>query len=210
MKDSDKKGADDRLKESISAAMDGEASEIELRRVLVNMQNRDVCHVARRYQIIGDVMRKQPAGLMDVNLSERVSEQISTEPVYNRSKDKARWFFGRIGRVAVAASVACAVIIGMRVWHNPDSITQMAQHSATTANILAGDDGLAEDYSIRGLLAGSQVKQVPEDTGSARNIAALEALERLKEYSLNHAQQLAVKDIYGLLPLIRVVSSQSQ
>ena len=208
MKDSNKKEADEGLKESISAAMDGEASEIELRRVLVNMQNRDVCQVAKRYQIIGDVMRKEPASLMGVNLSERVSEQISAEPVHSQTKDKTRWFFGRIGRVAVAASVACAVIIGMRVWHNPDSIVQVAQHSTTTANILAGGDGLAEDYSIRGLLAGSQVRQTPEELGGARQVANLEALERLKEYSLNHAQQLAVKDIYGLLPLIRVVSSQ--
>ena len=70
----------EKLKESLSAVIDGEADEFELRRVLDEM-NRDDMLVGswERYHVIGSVLRGQQASV-SVTMRERVWAELQNDP----------------------------------------------------------------------------------------------------------------------------------
>ncbi|MGB1060896.1 MAG: sigma-E factor negative regulatory protein, partial [Ketobacter sp.] len=75
----------DRNAEELSALMDGEVSELELRRVLNSIeQDQALCRKWSRYQLASAVLRRQTAGQartwMDIDLSARVQQAIEQEP----------------------------------------------------------------------------------------------------------------------------------
>lgn len=58
----------DRMKESLSALVDGEADELEIRRVLNQSEHDDNLREQwGRYQLIGSVMRGEPASTTDLS-----------------------------------------------------------------------------------------------------------------------------------------------
>ena len=115
----------EKLRESLSATMDGEADEFELRRVLDEMQ-KDVGlrEVWSRYHIAGMLMRGERVHFSS-DIRERVwsqlqlgSEDDAVEAVslpVDRSEPAvgSRARLGRFAGLAVAASVAFAAVVGV-------------------------------------------------------------------------------------------------
>lgn len=208
-----------RLKESLSVVMDGEANEMELHRVLASMQDREICQTASNYQLIGNVLRKQNTPMMHIDLSERIRAEIDAEPELSKAKSSSIKVIRGIGRMAIAASVTLAVILGVRTWNTEtaDQSPSIAQSFAIENNnrsslLLGQTPDRTQNYNARGLLAGSQAEQTsltPGQLTAVKNIASSQTLERFKAYSLNHAEQLAARNMQGMLPFIRAVSFQS-
>ena len=118
------------LQESLSAVMDNEADELELRRVLAASDDSELRSTWSRYQIARAVMHKDllvpnldiAAGVSAALAQEECEKAPSVKAVKNSSY--------RFGRLAVAASVTVAVLAGVR-FYNQDNVAsiEIAQKS---------------------------------------------------------------------------------
>src|SRR5690606_19076445 len=97
------------LRESISALMDDEAEQLEVRRVLhASEQDPDVRRSWERYQLARSVMHKEPWNT-GIDLSAGIAAALADEPqLAVKARTSSRWKT-HLGRVAVAASVAHGV-----------------------------------------------------------------------------------------------------
>ena len=132
----------DRMKESLSALVDGEADELEIRRVLNQSEHDDNLREQwGRYQLIGSVMRGEPASTTDLSrgimqaldgvpmdevpasVSEEshnhqsMSAETNATPDANEQKSNR---FSWVTSGAVAASVTLAVLLGARLTDAPE------------------------------------------------------------------------------------------
>lgn len=107
---------EEQLAESLSAAVDSEASELELARILkASAGNSQVRLKWSRYQVISaSVRRDMPEQMAPSDFASRISAALDDEPAYSAPR-QSRWLVG-LGRVAVAASVAGAVIVGAQFY----------------------------------------------------------------------------------------------
>ena len=105
------------LQESLSALMDNETDELELRRVLAASGEGEVRATWARYQVARAVMHKE---LLEprLDLAAAVSAALADEPALASSKPRLPW--RGLGRLAVAASVTVAVLAGVRVYNQDD------------------------------------------------------------------------------------------
>ncbi len=140
-----------RLLESVSALVDGEASEIELHRILKQLdadhanQDQSVTSKWSRYHSVSQAMADTPLGGVDI--SQSVSSAIAEEPTYASSFSptiKSKLY--SMGRFAVAASVAFVAIIGVQQL-NQLKPTQQAESNNLFASQLEGQvKGPASQY----------------------------------------------------------------
>lgn len=120
------------LDQSVSAVMDGEADELELRRVLAAAgEDAAVRERWARYQLARAVMHKQTV-VPGLDLASAVSAAIAAEgaPAAAPAAPAARSGWAQFGRVAVAASVTLAVLVGVRFYNGQDDAAlapQLAQ-----------------------------------------------------------------------------------
>lgn len=109
------------LRESLSALMDDEAEQLELRRALLaGEQDPDIRRSWERYQLARAVMHKEP-WYSGVDLSAGIAAALADEPALQARPTPRRWA-SRLGRVAVAASVTVAVLIGVRMVNQDPAI----------------------------------------------------------------------------------------
>src|SRR5690606_7472372 len=116
------------LQESLSAVMDNEADELELRRVLAAAgDDAELRGTWARYQMARAVMHKE---LLEprLDIAAAVSAALADEPTPGKVGG-APW--RTLGRVAVAASVTLAVLVGVR-FYNQDELAgaQLAQQGS--------------------------------------------------------------------------------
>jgi len=140
-----------RLLESVSALVDGEASDIELHRILKQLdadhanQDQSVGSKWSRYHSVSQAMADSPLGGVDI--SQSVSSAIAEEPTYASTFSptiKSKLY--SMGRFAVAASVAFVAIIGVQQL-NQLKPTQQAESNNLFASQLEGQvKGPASQY----------------------------------------------------------------
>ena len=116
----------ERINESLSALVDGETDELEVRRLLNQLESDDgMRQTWHRYQMMGALMRDEPA--VNVDLSRGIAQAIAGEPmddvvrpetvaaddesVVVEKHSRLRW----LASGAVAATVTLAVLVGVRV-----------------------------------------------------------------------------------------------
>ena len=135
----------DKSLEPISAMMDGEIEELELRRTINNTANApDLSEKWRRYHMAQDVMQGRSVNIdQKIDLVSRVSAALEAEPSYNsttiaKAEQKEAdqtpvaandpWW-KPMASMAVAASVTAVVLLGAQ---------QYNQAPVTTNNVTAG------------------------------------------------------------------------
>lgn len=103
----------DKQGEILSALMDGESTELELRQLLAGLDDASAERWSR-WHLVQDVMQKHATlPQRDTDFCHRIQAAIAAEgaaPLRQR-----RWV-GSLSRVAVAASVALAVVAGWQLW----------------------------------------------------------------------------------------------
>ncbi|GAB2196194.1 sigma-E factor negative regulatory protein [Sessilibacter sp. MAH4] len=123
----DKSMFDETLKQSLSALMDGEASELEVRRLLQQSdKDAEVRETWSRYQLAGRLLRGEQAAVPMIDLSASISELISEEETHSvaapvEKKAGLSRFFGHAGRAAIAASVAVVAVFVVNTYQDAPS-----------------------------------------------------------------------------------------
>ncbi|WP_067587901.1 sigma-E factor negative regulatory protein [Endozoicomonas ascidiicola] len=227
----------ERLKESLSATLDGQANDLELRRVLGDLQNDDeLRRLAGRYQQISDGIRDETNRFAKVDISSAVMSALENEPDISSSSAsdkppkyvtdsvsgatavmslKNGWEY--LGKVAMAASVAAALVISVRML-NPEPASQPLALSGEQA-VLSQPLQLAQavgntGYGATGIRAGYNSRQhatvTPEQLAYAQSIADRATRERFHAYALQHAEYSAVGLGQSLLPFARLTSFDTQ
>lgn len=189
------------LKESLSAVMDNEADELELRRVLGASDDAELRASWSRYQIARAVMHQE---LLEprLDIAAAVSAALANdgEPL---ARERVRGPWRTVARLAVAASVTVAVLVGVRLY-NQDEIasTQLAQQAVQPALIGTQVQGPAMLAGFSA--AGEQSAVALEESRSSWY------RQRLPSYLRQHAQQAAMSAGEGALPYARAASLENR
>ncbi|MGN5518840.1 sigma-E factor negative regulatory protein [Halopseudomonas sp. Lyrl_26] len=200
------------LRESISALMDGEAEQLEVRRVLhASEQDPDVRRSWERYQLARSVMHKEPWNT-GIDLSAGIAAALADEPqLAVKARTSSRWKT-HLGRVAVAASVTVAVLVGVRmVNHDPAVTSQMAsvEHGvpATSAPVSAAP--AIAPVGAGAVLAGfsSHADQKPQPTEQMSEPSDWQE-QRMGTYLRRHAENNA-QSAPQLVPYARAASLEN-
>lgn len=126
------------LQETLSAVMDNEADELELRRVLAACgEDAELRSTWSRYQLARSVMHREPT-LPKLDIAAAVSAALADEAAPPKA-EKGPWRM--VGRLAVAASVTLAVLAGVRLYNQNDALPQMAQQGTTPSGERPGRAG---------------------------------------------------------------------
>jgi sigma-E factor negative regulatory protein RseA len=155
------------LHESLSAVMDNEADELELRRVLSDSDAADVRATWSRYQIARAVMRKEQF-MPHLDIAASVSAALADEQVVAPVK-VARKAWSTLGRVAVAASVTLAVLAGVRLY-NQDEITGAELAKEDAQPVIS----LPQQAQGPAMLAGYTQESTPIEAPADANVATQE------------------------------------
>jgi len=208
----------EQLNESISALVDGEASDIELRRIIkASESDDDVRKQWSRYQLISQVMQGEAPASARVDLSASIRTAIEDEP-----EAKKGWFHNA-ARVAIAASVAGVVVMTAQL-SQQQSIAPEAQVAGRT------EAPQAVSPATLSLPAGFQAPSVAARTVSSESVSSFiqkerqsgsvapspqlvlkssampsqEVQQHIQEIMTLHANQAALNSNRGILPYARV------
>ena len=188
------------LQESLSAVMDNEADELELRRVLAASDDAELRATWSRYQMARAVMHKE---LLEprLDIAAAVSAALADEALPVRAARPWR----TLGRVAVAASVTLAVLAGVR-FYNQDELAgpQLAQQSPVPGLALPQVQGPAVLAGYNSSGSSMPQQSVAEQSGSGWHE------QRLPMYLRQHAQQAAASGADSALPYARAASLESR
>ncbi len=191
------------LQESLSAVMDNEADELELRRVLNAIDDAETRATWSRYQVARAAMHKEllvPHLDISAAVSAAIADEVSPLKV-------ARGPWRTLGRLAVAASVTVAVLAGVRLY-NQDEIAgaQLAQQVQQPANLSVPQ--------VKGPAVLAGYTETTEQTGPMANGVlqgqAGEGDQRLPGYLRQHAQEAALKGTESALPYARAASLENR
>ena len=194
------------LHESLSAVMDNEADELELRRVLATDGDTEMRSTWSRYQLARAVMHKE---LIEprLDIASAVSAALADEPALSAAKTQpSAW--RNIGRLAVAASVTVAVLAGVRLYNQSEVAgPQIAQQAAQpTIAVPQASQGPA-------VLAGySESADAPaaQEAGAEASADGWHE-KRLPSYVRQHAQQAAFgAGSESALPYARAASMEDR
>lgn len=219
---------DTQLAESLSALSDSEASELELARILKASEGDALRAKWSRYQVARSAMRGDlPSELAPAGFADRLSAALADEQApqvdstqatsSNQGSGLSRWWLG-LGRVAVAASVTGAVVIGAQLYQAGDAdpgVNTMTAGAEPKA-ISAPDNSLPIGYGAPALPAqqvsaavgGYQPQRTRQVVFEPRRADVKVSNEQIRAY-LNqlveeHADHAAVNSAQGMLPYARV------
>jgi len=117
-------GLDAKVQESLSALMDNEADDLELRRILNSCELQpEIAATWGRFHLVHSVLQGNSVPVSTA-LSERIAAQIASESLpISVSVPQKRFtdWQQSIGKVAVAASVAIVFVLAMPAAFSPDS-----------------------------------------------------------------------------------------
>jgi len=106
--------------ESLSALMDNESNELELRRLLKEMPERpEIAETWNRFNLTRSLLHKEDVRRMSAAGTASILSAIAAEAAYAGAEPAAiavgrKTWVQNFGRMAVAASVALAVFVGMQ------------------------------------------------------------------------------------------------
>lgn len=197
----------EQYKESLSALFDGEADELEMRRLLSGL---DAESTARwqRYQLIGDAARNVLAvSRLDISVVDAVAAQLAVEPVVlaaPAAKKREHWLKPVLG-FASAASIAFVAVLGVQ------SMNRSAM--PVTAGFVANGNVSASQLPIAGGSGLNTVSGSVQAPALQREIEAIDAqkqrdAERLRYYMQQHTQHASYNNAQGLLPMARMVEEE--
>ncbi len=200
---------DESLRESLSALLDGEATELETRRVLANIETDSEARATwSRYQIASRAIGGERQAFSGIDLSSSISAVIAEEDAHaigdtdtataaTRIDSRPGGFLSQVGKVAIAASVAVfAVNQYTAESNNPAPASGLAAvESAGGADGLNSAADLPMGYGTSGLNArtvstdsdpleqrrhnAAPVQFVPRTEAPAANPAVQEFLRQL-------------------------------
>lgn len=205
----------EKLRQSLSAVIDDEADAFELRRVLDELGRDGELRVLwDRYHLIGNVMRgergRPPAGLRD-RVWDALESTAETVPVdaapgvaaLPAASAPAPSRLGRMTGLAVAASVAFAVVLGFNGLSFDDGQPDTA--------VAGGGDAVKAVLGSRAVIAGveppAQAEPARVDLETAAGVRPAD-VQRTHAYMLHHAQQQALNQA-GVMSFVKLATYEA-
>ncbi len=193
----------DKLRESLSALMDDEASELELQRLLKQMdEDAGLRQTWVRYQAARTAMHGHEAAHLQLDISSRVREALAAENHSPGSRGLKDRLLRPVASFAVAASVAATVVIGGQ------QLAQVGEadpyNTRTVASGGVSPVGLVNSLGATTVQASYGTEAVPvlqPATGTAYKELAR---QRMQLYMQEHAEHAALNSPQGLIPFARV------
>ena len=180
------------LQETLSAVMDNEADELELRRVLAACgEDAELRSTWSRYQLARSVIHREPT-LPKLDIAAAVSAALADEAAPPKA-EKGPWRM--VGRLVLA---------GVRLYNQNDALPQMAQQGTTPQIALPQVKGPA-------VLAGySEEQGAPQVITNSSSSDTRWHEQRLPIYLRQHVQQSAVSGTESALPYARAASLENR
>lgn len=213
------------LDESISALVDGENSELDLRRVLKNSS--DDAHVRetwKRYHLAGAVIRGEKT-LPDIDLSASVMAALEDEPAHTvASSSRVKTWLEGASKAGIAAAVAVGVLVGVQQLpsEGPEQELIVENESVPAAvNASVPDWFQSQPLSARTVSGAGEARTAtasyagfPTADLPSPNITRLSSDPELEAY-LNrmlekHAQKAAAENGLKMVPLARASSTNGE
>lgn len=194
-------GPQTKLRESISALIDGEADELELRRVLASADTREVRDVWRDYHIQRDTLAGADMRFAHIDLSQRIQVALAEESVMPAAAG-ARWW-RPLASVAVAASVAAVVVVGARSLNSSNGGADIAA-AQPVINITGATPAAAGTFSPLNNVSASTTTPYPAFAQPAALDPDQFARERLQQYLLRHTERAALNNGQGVMSFSKV------
>jgi sigma-E factor negative regulatory protein RseA len=216
----------DQLSETISAVMDSQADDLEVRRLLKALDNASEEEAAailaqwESFHSIGSVLRNEsrsnnetPTMRASSNFAASVSAAIADEAPMDKvarrpSKSDPMW-----QRFAVAASVTLAILVGVQEYESMQAgdASYTADNAVTVADLKSVDQsvdqGVVDLTAVQ--LASSEVA-LESSMSEAEKLEAIEAQERLNEYLLEHTNHAAKQSGQGMIPFARLANFEDE
>jgi sigma-E factor negative regulatory protein RseA len=189
----------DTVRESLSALMDGEASELELRRILSSDDEylRSQWSDFHRSQ---NLLKGEKQSFADLDISSRVMAAIEAEALPNSGMSQWRQV---VSGLAVAASVAAVVVVGSIGSNMFSGSKPMIADNGVSGRVYPGQAAPA----VGSVAVSAQAQSVP--AGSALGDDA-EARKRFEAYLRKHTDRAAFNNGQGMVSYARVVSQESK
>ncbi len=207
--------------EALSAFLDGETSEFETHRVLRDLGAEELGTLAR-WQLACDIMHGQAVRAVPCSFNARLSEALAAEA----KRGKRSGMIGGFARVAVAASVAAATVIGWQYWNEAGreglaAGPAVAVNAATTAggaaNTVAMESPAANDAEALPAAAGqSLIRPFGQTSLVAQHLFPVQHEPRARTVSspepwgstmlLRHSEFAAQHSGQGMMPYARLIS----
>ncbi|MCV6604869.1 MAG: RseA family anti-sigma factor [Porticoccaceae bacterium] len=192
---------DNRLKESLSALMDDAADELELQRVLkAAAEDDELRGTWERYQLARSAMHSDaPARTMDLSAS--VAAALDDEPVHKASGGALK----NLGRIAIAASVTLAIVIGVQQSYQPAGVENTPQVAdSNPVNVAPLPSGFEAPIPTANVGYGELGELVVEPLNELDETTLKELEERLNELLKSHTDDASLNNGQGLLPHARL------
>lgn len=205
----------DQLREAVSALADGEASELELRQILARADDPELRHFWRHCHTARGGVSAAELSFAHIDLSAGIAAAIDEEPA--ASAPTPRWA-RPLGGVAVAASVALAVVFGGGALERlPGAVpgagsAEMAGTGNTTSGRVYPTSGAVSAQGSLPVIAG-----FPGDWPRSGASVAVEAPDmneeaqrRLQQYLLRHTERAAANTGQGVLTFARITQIDAE
>lgn len=197
----------DRLRESVSALVDGEADELELRRLLSGSDRETMREAWRDYNLLRDSLAGADMRFARFDISGRVQAALAEEPAQSVAVGGARWW-RPLASVAVAASMAAVVVVGVRGFGGQPGAGQPGLGAGLDVAEVQQAPTAGKVYPTPVAVGGAGNVAVSAEFGgaAAQNAAAADALaqQRLQRYMLRHTERAALGNGPGLISFARV------
>lgn len=182
---------DENILELISAAVDGEASEFELYQIMKAVNEKpELLRHWQMFSLMGDIARKESWQKSSLALIDSVTAAIASEPSMVSSKYQMYQFAKPLSKIALAASVAVAVVVGVDVYTSNTEIPSPSIQAQNSAPPIQNTDITPVAFHKKS----EPTFEVIRD-------------ERLDAYLKRHAEMNAPHD---MLPYVRIVSQSAE
>ena len=213
----------ERSYEELSALMDGETSELELRRTLKSLpDDPELVQKWRRYHmtravIQGELRDSRATQFASLDLTRAIAAQLENEPSHDvenmTSAQKSSWrdkIFKPLSNIAVAASVSAVVVLS---WQNinssqPSAVVDVTAPSASAnlaaATVVPGHSNSNQRGYVT--VADSQMP-LQQQLVTQPEIIRMPSYQnrRLNQYLMSHSGNAALNTASGAMSYARVV-----
>lgn len=218
----------ERSHEELSALMDGEASEMELRRTLKSLDSdSELLQKWRRYHVSrsvmqGDLKETRSAEFTQLDLTKAVSAAIDKEPAHDVSfEDKPSWVakvLQPLSSVAVAASVSAMVVFGWQLFQQQGGDISNPNFAANSSGQVAPTLVASVNQSQAAPVVRSQANTGFVTVSESRSAVQSKPVvqheivrmptnknQRLNHYLVSHSGNAALNTASGSMSYTRVV-----
>ncbi len=197
----------ERLRESLSAMMDGEANELELERILSRIgEDSELRQTWIRYSAVRSLNTGEGVANLSLDISQAVQSAIAQDSksfAGKASSAGAKRLLKPFASFAVAASVAATVVIGGQQLSRIGESTPYSSSLAGTSPV-----GLINSVGATAIQASYGTQSVPVLQPTTRTAYRELARQRMQKYMQEHVEQAALNSPQGLIPFSRIQQIQ--